>query len=386
VAHIRKLPSGKFNAVVRLPNGKRTSITDPLRRVVVQKAADLEAAIRRGDAVHLRERRVTVGQWYDRWLMARSVERNTAKKDKSRWVRYVQPHWETWPLDSISRLDVQTWVKKLSDGGAGSHAVQGAYQLLATLLNDAVDEKLLPASPCRKITLPRGSKPEPRWLTRHEYDRLQMVLGDRPNGAVWQALVGLGCFSGLRPEELCGLDIGHLDFDRGLARVAQVAVINGELRPYAKSDRSRRSVPFPDEVAALLWRITADRTSGPVFTTAKGARVEFANFRQRVWHPALKAAGIEPVRPYVLRHTCCSWLVQAGVSDRRIMKIMGHADAHLIDVYGHLAPDEHDDVRAAWARDAGGTQVTHADGSGNEGWRRNGWSDARIGTGDGARP
>jgi hypothetical protein len=48
VAHIRRLPSGNFNAVVRLPNGKRKSITDPLKRVVKQKADELEAAMRHG--------------------------------------------------------------------------------------------------------------------------------------------------------------------------------------------------------------------------------------------------------------------------------------------------------------------------------------------------
>lgn len=380
--YVRKLPSGKFNAIVRLPNGKRKSITDPMKRVVVARAAELEREIAHGQTVALRDRKLTVGRWYGIWDAARDVEPNTAKKDRSRWERYVEPHWAGWPLDAISRLDVQAWTKGLSAKGAGPHAVQGAYQLLATLLNDAVDEKLLPASPCRKITLPRASKPEPRWLTRHEYDRLQLAFSDVPNGDVWRALVGLGCFSGLRPEELCGLDVGHLDFDRGLARVAQVAVINGGIRPYAKSDRSRRSVPFPDEVSALLWRIVADRTSGPVFTTAKGARVEFANFRRRVWHPALKSAGIEPVRPYVLRHTCCSWLVQAGVPDRQIMAIMGHADTHLIDVYGHLAPDRHDAVRAAWARDTGDTQVTHGEGADEREVGGVDWSDARIEPGD----
>jgi integrase len=77
--------------------------------------------------------------------------------------------------------------------------------------------------------------------------------------------------------------------------------------------------------------------------------VEFSgNFRDRVWVPTLEAAGIEPVRFYVCRHTCASWLVQAGVSDRKIMAVLGHADTHLIDTYAHLAPKAHDDVRAAW--------------------------------------
>jgi len=119
-------------------------------------------------------------------------------------------------------------------------------------------------------------------------------------------------------------------------------------------------VPFPAEVGDLLWRITADRTSGPLFTAPRGGRLDMegGGFRSRVWTPALKAAGIEYVRPYVLRHTCASWLVQAGVPDRQIMQILGHADTHLIEVYAHLAPDRHDAVRAAWGETRSSSRPT----------------------------
>lgn len=375
MAYIRRLPSGKFNAVVRLPNGRRKSITDPLKRIVAARAAELEAEIRRGETVHLRERRADVAQWHDRWMKARMVDASTARKDEGRWRNHVEPYWGGWPLRSIKRRDVQEWVKKMTNDGVGPHAVDGCYQLLATLLAAAADEGLIPANPCRKVTLPRRGKPEPRWFTRDEYDRLQLALGDAtttrgrsmkvpdPQAPTWQALVGLGCFAGLRPGELAGLDISAIDFDRQLVRVTQVLSrlpdgVSPEgrqryrygIRRYPKSDRSVRSVPFPDEVAALLWRVVADRGSGPVFLSAKGGRVYTeGNFRARVWVPALERAGIEPVRPYVMRHTCCSWLVQAGVPDRKIMQILGHADTHLIELYGHLAPDQHDAVRAAWA-------------------------------------
>ena len=92
MAHIRRLPSGKWNAVVRLPDGKRRSIIDPLKRVVEQRARDIESAISRGEAVHLRDRRVTVAQWHAKWLKTRMVEASTARKDDSRWRNHVRTH------------------------------------------------------------------------------------------------------------------------------------------------------------------------------------------------------------------------------------------------------------------------------------------------------
>lgn len=377
MAYLRKLPSGKWQATVRHPSGSKITKTDPLKRVVQMWATQTETAFRLGTVPATRTQRLTVQQWHDNWLEGRTVEASTARKDDSRWRVHVRPQWGTWPLDAISRLDVQTWIKKLAEAGVGSAAIHGSYELLSTILADAVDHGALGTSPCRRVALPQRGRPEPRWLTRHEFDRLQMALanlttvrGGRaevpdPHAPVWRAWVALACFSGLRPSELSGLDVGAVDLDRGLVRVTQVLTRLDDgrgghrfaVRPYPKSARSVRSVPFPEEVARLLWPLVADRTEGPLFTAPRGGRVLEANFR-RVWTRALADAGIEPVRPYVCRHTCCSWLVQAGVPDRQIMQILGHADGHLIDTYGHLAPERHDAVRAAWTK-LGGDQAAH---------------------------
>lgn len=374
MSYIRKLPSGRWQATVRHPSGRKLTKTDPLKRVVQAWSAEMESAFRTGLTPAARSSKLTLNGWHEQWMAGRMVEASTARKDASTWRNHVQPQWGTWPLDSIQRRDVQTWIKQLDDAGIGSGAIHGCYQLLAVMLAEAVDHGAIGASPCRRITLPKRQKPEPRWLTRHEYDRLQLALAELttvrggratvpdPNAPVYQALVGLGCFSGLRPAELAGLDVGSVDLERRLVRVTQVVtqVPDGKLpdgrtkyrfaiRAYPKSDRSIRSVPFPAEVGELLWPLVADRTEGPVFTSPRGERVQMVgNFRSRVWLPALKAAGIEPVRPYVMRHTAASWLVQKGVSDRRIMQLLGHADGHLIEVYAHLAPGEHDEIRAAW--------------------------------------
>lgn len=238
-----------------------------------------------------------------------------------------------------------------------------AYQLLAAMLSDAVLEGVMPASPCREVDLPKVVKPAPRWLTRHEYDRIQMALADHPQAVTWQAFVALGCFCGLRPGELAGLDVEHLDFERGMVFVSQVVTRHG-MKPYGKTSSSTRWVPFPREVADLLWRLVGDRASGPVFTAAEGGRVNDRNFARRVWDPALQAAGIEPCRPYVLRHTAASWLVQAGVPDYEVASLLGHSSTRMLTTYGHLNPERHERVRAAWASDAAnGAQVAHAGAS-----------------------
>ena len=111
---------------------------------------------------------------------------------------------------------------------------------------------------------------------------------------------------------------------------------------------AQRWVPFPPEVGALLWRWVADRGSGPLFVGARGARVTEIAIR-RVWRAALVEAGVEYVDPYSMRHTCASWLAQAGVSSDEIADILGHSSTRMMGVYRHMRPGVHDRVRAAWA-------------------------------------
>jgi integrase len=366
VASYRKLPSGKHQYGVRHPAGHKIYRTDMHKRVVKAWADDLEAQFRRGVTETETGRKTTVGEWETLWTESRSVEANTAAKNASHMRVHVLPRWKTWPLASIGRLNVQTWVKDMTRAGAGPDTVGGAYRLLSAMLSDAVLEGLLVTSPCREIDLPKVVKPESRWFTRDEYERIQMALANRvlripptdrsrpdPLAGQWQAYVALGCYSGLRcPGELAGLDVRHVDFTRRQVHVRQVLTRQG-MKAYPKTESSNRWVPFPDEVGKLLWRLVADRPSGPVFLSPTGQRVNEANFRNRVWRSALEAAEVDYEDPYTMRHTAASWWIQAGLPDYRVASLLGHSSTRQVSVYAHLDPHRDDDVHAAWDRGVG---------------------------------
>jgi integrase len=350
MAYLRKLPSGKWQATVRHPAGHKLTKTDPLKRAVQAWAADMEAGFRNGEVSSERGRNLTVQQWHDKWIASRNVEKATSAKNESQLRRHILPQWGSWPLRSIGRNDVQAWVTSMVRSGVGAPTVTSSYNLFSALMSDAALEGTVPASPCREIDLPKIVKPEPRWLTRHEYDRLQLALAGMPRAEVWQAYVALGCLSGLRPGELAGLDVPALDFDRGIVYVSQVVTRYG-LKPYGKTSASTRWVPFPDEAATLLWRLVADRSQGPVFTSPTGRRINEANFRNRVWRPALEAAGVPQVDVYTMRHTAASWWVQQGVPDYEVAQALGHSSTRMVSTYAHLDPRRHQGIRAAWAKD-----------------------------------
>lgn len=59
------------------------------------------------------------------------------------------------------------------------------------------------------------------------------------------------------------------------------------------------------------------------------------------WAPAVKDAGLAPLRPHDLRHTCASLAIAAGADIKVLQRMLGHSSAVLtLDRYGHLFPGQ----------------------------------------------
>lgn len=82
-----------------------------------------------------------------------------------------------------------------------------------------------------------------------------------------------------------------------------------------------------------------------IFTTPLGAPMRHGNFVQRVFNPAVPAAGLERMTPHDLRHTAASLAVASGATVKGVQRMLGHKDAAMtLNVYADLFDDELDSV------------------------------------------
>jgi integrase len=83
-----------------------------------------------------------------------------------------------------------------------------------------------------------------------------------------------------------------------------------------------------------------------VFTAERGGVLRTSNFRIKVWLPAVREAGLAPLRPHDLRHTAVALWIAAGANPKEVSVRAGHTSVSFtLDRYGHLFPGHDDELR-----------------------------------------
>lgn len=126
---------------------------------------------------------------------------------------HINPELGARRIGSIHQSDIQGLVKALEGKNLAAGSVRNIYETAARIFASAVDDRVIPASPCRRIKLPRDAQGEVEPLSLAQVRALELGMGDL--GVAVITMAG----SGLRIGELLGLDVGHVNFLRRTIRV-----------------------------------------------------------------------------------------------------------------------------------------------------------------------
>jgi integrase len=369
MAYIRRLPSGKWQATVRDRSGKRHTFSDPLKGVVKNWAREQEALLGRGEFRDPRLGEIKIGDWHARVVRARGIEDVTKTKNASLWRTHCEPEWAAWPMAAPTRLEAQSWVDRLKSTRRARHqgkpvkgdaedvpvlsasTIADAVHIMTTLYRLAMREHppLVTVNPFADLELPK-IEPRPVEFLEHDEAEALYTAVEALAGPGMRTFVKLGTQVGLRFGELAGLHGHRVDWLRGKLQVVDVMTRNG-LRQWPKSKKSHRVVPVPADILEGMSVLMGGRPRDAlVFTAPEGGLVTDGHFRNRVWYPAVEAAGIRRFVPRVMRHTAASWLVQDGVPLYDVQALLGHEDYATTQRYAHLAPGAHSKVLESWAR------------------------------------
>jgi integrase len=288
------------------------------------------------------------GEWAERWYATTAALRPTTRRDYRVLLdNQVLPAFAGARLADLDVLAVREWLAGLVGGGLSAKRARKAHQVLAQVLDAAVDGGKLARNVAAGVKLPKVQRREMHFLDAVQVEALADAIDRR-----YSTLIRFAAYSGLRPCELAALRVGRLDLLRAAVRVTEAAPeVAGRLEWGGVKTHEARTVRLPRSIAEELGAYLAGRPRGPedlVFTAPLGGPLRQSKLVPGYFKPAARAAGLPArLRFYDLRHTCASLLIREGASVKAVQAQLGHATASItLDTYGHLFPDELDQLAA----------------------------------------
>lgn len=375
------------------PGGRLTE-THRNKKVIQNWAGEQEAALARGNWIDPRLGRITVGEVWALYGDGRKLEKASRKRDASHWNVWVGPRWGGIAIGSILKPDVTAWVVELERrGDVGGWTIIASLALLRSLLEIAVDARLLHFNPARGVKAPPPPKHVDRMMTDDEWELLLANLDARfPGLASARLFVEMMGETGGRYEEVAALRNRPDAVDRRTHTVVYRPVLekDGTIREYPKSGAGDRLVPVFDHVwPRFRDHLMTVSPGGLVFTAPGGGPLLYDNWLKRVWHKALAvtrpmdedeiagwkakriADGLRPWKanwvieaplmedpqptPHDCRHLYGTRLSEAGVPAHERRALMGHEDDRSGRRYENFRPGRFDAVREAMARRSRGS-------------------------------
>jgi integrase/recombinase XerC len=246
-------------------------------------------------------------------------------------------------LADLDLARLRAWLAAQQTGGAGRTTLARRAASARTFTAWAHRTELLAGDPGGRLAAPRAHRTLPGVLRAGQAgdvmrasaagaaERDPIALRDR-------AIVELLYATGIRVSELCGLDIGGVDFSR------RVVTVLGK-------GSKERVVPFGVPAAEALgdWieegrpKFVGESAGGSVepalFLGVRGKRVDPRAVR-RVVHDAVTAVpGAPDMGPHGLRHSAATHLLEGGADLRSVQELLGHATLATTQLYTHVTVD-----------------------------------------------
>src|SRR6516162_7647267 len=226
---------------------------------------DQETRLSKGTYV-AKAARLTIAQIAESFLKeckARSRRSSTLANYASVLNGYILPKFGAWEAGTLRKSDVRAWLGELLEAGKSIELVNRIIRVFKTVLFHGVAELeviernvMLRFKPYERTEASPGKRVNRSAFTEEE---VQKLLGAaRPHE---RALIGLLCFTGIRPGEALALEWKHADLTAGAARICRTWDCRGRVFTPPKTEAGDRTVALSGWVVREL-EAHRERTGG----------------------------------------------------------------------------------------------------------------------------
>lgn len=303
---------------------------------------------------------VTVGEYLADWLgslgMAQ-LEAATVSWYRSAVVRHIVLDLGTVKLSKLTPTRIEAFLADKAahgridgKGGLGPASVRRLQVTLHKALDAAVRKGLLASNPvdvADKPKIPPRDVTETVWPPETIAAFLGNTTDDREH-PLWH----LAAWTGLRREELAGLQWPDIDLDAGnlSVRRARTQVDGKPILKGPKSAASRRTIGLDSETVAVLrrWKVAQLEERLRAGTAWEPGEWMFSNELGAPLRPdaltlafvrKVKALGLPATDIKGLRHAHATALLRAGTHPKVVQERLGHSSISVtMDIYSSVLP------------------------------------------------
>ncbi|POX98886.1 site-specific integrase [Mycobacterium kansasii] len=263
------------------------------------------------------------------------------------------------PVQRLTKGQIDALVTDLIAGGTrtakgrqrkpwSAESVNKVVASVEQVLSDAKAQGIVGRNVAELVN--RVSKPHKvvDTYTEVEVHKLLVAITDDRLAHAWELAL-----SGLRRGEIAGLRWADVDLASKMLSITNNRVSAGgkttENDP--KSPMSRRTLPLPDRLVAVLKAAKARQAAERLALGRDGGAWSYVVSNEigepyspavlsRYWRDTVKAAGVRHIKLHAARHTCATLMHLSGVPVAVIAAWIGHKDASLtMKLYAHSQDD-----------------------------------------------
>ncbi len=256
----------------------------------------------------------------------RDLARLAAFCDRRRYARW----------DGLENHHLRTFAASEHAAGISPRSVQRRLSAARTFFGYLQREGVAPRNPAQEVRAPKAKKRLPATLDADQMGRLLDFRADDSLSVRDKAIMELFYSSGLRLNELVGLDLEAIDLQDRTVRVA------------GKGNKTR-IVPIGKQAREALQKwlehrlkwvqrgaASAPAARAAVFLGRNGRPLSVRSVQLRVAAWARRRGLNMHVHPHMFRHSFATHLLESSGNLRAVQELLGHADIGTTQIYTHL--------------------------------------------------
>ncbi len=339
---IRKNPRRKRNPweCRWVEDGRHHSRSFPSRRDAEAFDVERKSSLHSGRYLRASDDQVTLDDYAQKYL-SQKRKASTVQRNRGIYDRYISPVLGTVRIRAIRHSDIQRLVDSWSETGLSPRTITRQVAVLSKIFTLAERDGVIHRIPTRGLDVPEPNDPHRYSMTLEEVDGLLGAIH-----ANYRAFLYVLIETGMRIGEAIGLQIDDFDWVDGT-----LSITDAKTKAGVRTVRiSKTAVNLVSAHISATGRNMAN-SSEPLFVSHRedesgritGTRINYSNFRTRIFRPAAAAIGLPDLQIHDLRRTAASILVSQGTPHKVIQERLGHADVRTtFNLYAQAPAEDHD--------------------------------------------